>query len=492
MKPIYLLFPALLFLKVASEQEMPGNNSHQILNNDPAAGYRIPSATGGFIIMPLTTVTIAGGNMWVSDLLMEAGSSLVDQCTAGSGHYLTVGGTSTVKSLIAANEWHLISSPVSDAASGIFTGRYLMEHNEDDNTYYDIITTTIPLTPVKGYALWGDEAGFTAAYTGLLNSGFREATWLTRNSSISDRGWNLVGNPYPCSIDWSAGTGWTKTNLEDAIYLHVNASTWATFVGGVGVNGGTQYIAPCQGFFVHVTEGQSTGLLAMTNAVRVHHATSFFKSSGAGIPGLIRLEVGGNGYNDETVVRILDMSTAGFDGDRDAYKLFGSVDQAAQIYSIGSHPLSINSIPEPVPVTLGIRAGTSGSYTIKASEINDLVNVKLEDKKTGTFTALADKSYTFNWSTGENEDRFILHFDAIGMPEQDDAASIIYSFDNMAVINLPVSVKADIYLYNLEAQLVAARASATGQVRFTPGITGIYVVKVITNTETVTRKVFIR
>ncbi len=492
MKSIFLLFPALLFAITVEGQEKSCKVNNLIFSDKSTAEYRGVSGTGGFRMMPQTTVTISGGYMWVSDFLMENGSSFVDGCTTGNGHFLTVAGSSTVKCMIPGNEWHLISSPVSDAVSGMFKGKFLMEHRENDNTYYDIISTSVPLTPVKGYALWGDDEGFTAEYTGSLNAGAIEANWLTRNTAITDRGWNLAGNPYPSSIDWSAATGWTKTNMDDAIYLHVNASTWATYVGGVGNNGGTQYIAPCQGFFVRVSEGQTAGALAMTNAVRVHHATSFFKSSAEEIPGLIRLEVTGNGYNDETVVRILDASTAGFDGDWDAYKLFGSVEQAPQLYSAGSFPLSINSIPEPVPVSLGIRAGISGTYTIRALEINDLVNVKLEDKQTGIITALADKSYTFNWSAGENEDRFILRFDAIGMEEPVEAGCIIYSCDNVAVIDLPVSVQADIFIYNLKAQLIVDRISATGQVRFSPGITGIYVVKVITNTETITRKVFIR
>jgi hypothetical protein len=39
---------------------------------------------------------------------------------------------------------------------------------------------------------------------------------ITNTSSSADavvRGFNLIGNPYPSSIDWKSGTGWLRTDL---------------------------------------------------------------------------------------------------------------------------------------------------------------------------------------------------------------------------------------------------------------------------------------
>ncbi len=62
------------------------------------------------------------------------------------------------------------------------------------------------------------------------------------------QGWNLVGNPYPSPIDWDAASGWTKTNVDNATYRHVNNATWASYVGGVGTNGGSQIYCFMSGF----------------------------------------------------------------------------------------------------------------------------------------------------------------------------------------------------------------------------------------------------
>ncbi|HOW31837.1 MAG TPA: T9SS type A sorting domain-containing protein, partial [Bacteroidales bacterium] len=134
----------------------------------------------------------------------------------------------------------------------------------------------------------------------------------------------------------------------------------------------------------------------------------------------------------------------------------------------------------------------SGSYTIAATEINDLTNVKLEDTKTGIITSLAEKSYTFNWEAGEDEHRFILRFAAVGTPEPEEAVSSIYSYDKTAVIDLPGNVRGDVYVYNLAGQPVAAKESVTGQIRINLSPTGVYVVKVVTGKQTLTKKVWIR
>jgi len=419
------------------------------------------------------TLTNASGN---GGLVLKSGSSLIE----GSGV------AATVERAIPANQWHLISAPISDATSNIFLGKYLQMHTESSNVYTDITPTTGNLIPMKGFALWGDDGGFTATYAGPLNAG---AESFNTTYSGAGKGWNLVGNPYPSSIDWKASSGWTKTNVNEAIYVHKDAATWATFVGSTGTNGGTQYIAPGQGFFV---QASSNGTLALTNAVRVHNATSFFKSSEEVVPNLIRLEVSGNGYKDEAVVRFLQEATAEFDGDYDAHKLFGDVAEAAQIYSTGSTPLAINSMPETDMVPVGIKAGVSGTHTIAATEINDLQYATLEDTKTGIFTKLVDQPYTFDFQAGENELRFKLHFSMLGVKESKIADAAIYSYHKTAYINLNSQAKGDIFIYNIAGQLVATKLSAKGMNEINLNNVGNYIVKVVTATTSQVKKIFIQ
>jgi len=275
----------------------------------------------------------------------------------------------------------------------------------------------------------------------------------------------------------------------------VEVSKWATFNRNTNANanGGSQYIAPCQGFFVSVTDGTvpTTGTLNMTNAVRTHNATSFFKNSDEIVNNMVRMEVSGNGYTDEAVVMFLSEASTEFDGEYDAHKLFGDVAEAAQLYSLGSIPLVINTLPEPVTVPVGVHVGINGTYTIAATEINDIPVVILEDTKTGIFTDLLAGPYTFNFETGENEVRFMLHFGTTGLPDPEKAVTNIYSYQQTVFIDLKDQAKGDIFIYNTAGQMVSKHTASQGMNEVKLQNTGIYMVKVVTAKATTTKKVWI-
>jgi len=454
----------------------------------PNAYHNVTVTSGGTVVIGADAIcnslNIANGGQ----LTLDAGKTLTDNgnfTIASGGSFiqngtLAVTGTTTVKSDIVANEWHLISAPISDAQSGMFDGKFLQTHTESTNEYSDIKTTDVPLVPMKGYAVW-NASGFTANYVGTLNTGTQSIA-----TTKDGEGWNLVGNPYPSAIDWNAASGWTKTNLNATTYLHVNSSTWATWNGATGTNGGSQYIAPGQGFFVEAT---GAGTLAMTDAVRVHNPVSFFKNT---VNNLVRLQVSGNGYTDDAVVYFVPEASAEFDGQYDAHKLFGDVAEAAQIYTLGSSPLAINALPETNSVPVGIHAGASGTYTIAATEVNDIQAITLKDNQTGISTNLLVNSYSFSFTPGENEQRFTLYFSPLSINEVENPLASIYSNQNTLYVDLKSLSKGDIYVYNLAGQLVTSASANQGinMIRLTN--TGNYIVKVITPKTTLVKKVFIQ
>jgi len=397
------------------------------------------------------------------------------------------GAAATVESYFSGSKWHFISAPVASAVSGLFFGKYLMEFNESSNTYTDIVSVTEPLTPGVGFALWGG-SGFGVSYSGNLNHGTISCS-LTRTTTGVNSGWNLVGNPYPSVIDWDAASGWTKDNLNGPIYIE-DAGGWATYIKGSGTNTGTQYIAPGQGFFVNV-EDVGNGTLGMDDNVRVHNTTSFYKSFE--VNNFVRLQVSGNGYTDEAIVRFLPEATNGFDSQLDARKLFGYIDESAQIFTGSGDPIVINSlVPETNSIPLGIRALTSGTYTISASELVNVPVVTLEDLKTGIYTDLVAGPYTFNFESGEDEMRFMLYFGTTSVPETGTEVTNIYSLDQTVYVDLSKQEKGDVFIYNLAGQLVQYKPSASGLVNIGLNTTGIYVVKVVTGNTTLTKKVWVR
>jgi autotransporter-associated beta strand protein len=412
------------------------------------------------------------------NITVQDGASLID-----NGN-LTIGGTLTVNhSSIAASNWHYISSPVSGLTSNAFLGHFLYDFVTSTDLYTPITSTSVPLTAMKGFALYPKTTAYTAPYVGGLNPASNSFT-----ISAALNGWNLIGNPYPSAIDWDAASGWTKTGVvNDAIYIY-NGTAWSTYIAGAGTGIGTRYIAPTQGFFVKASSG---GTMTMTSAVQVHNTVPFYKSADGAVTNLLRMEVSGNGYQDDAVVRFLPEATAEFDGNFDAYKRYGDIAEAAQLYTLGSIPLAINSLPEIDNVPVGIKIGAEGSYTIAATEMNDIPFATLEDTETGIFTDLSYSPYTFTSVAGTFDQRFILHFSMLSVAENKSKDAAVYSYQQTVYINLKNQVKGDIFIYNITGQLVASRRSAQGTNEIKLPNTGNYIVKVISKNNTVVRKVFI-
>ncbi|MDO9257224.1 MAG: T9SS type A sorting domain-containing protein [Bacteroidales bacterium] len=437
------------------------------------------------------------GTLTVSGTLTNmagTGGLIVKANPSGYGSLIENNGVdATVESFLSANAWHFISSPVSGLTSSLFETKYLQQHTETGG-FVDVPALDLSLAPARGFALWSETAkgygGSIVSYAGPLNTGAMPAINVTRAAAGEDRGWNLIGNPYASVLDWDL-VG--KTNVNTAIYIE-NNSGWAIYNSGVGVPESTssKYIAPAQGFFVQVTDGQSSGAVSIANADRVHTATTFYKNSG--ISDLIRLQVSGNSFTDEAVVRFALDATSEFDGNYDAHKFFSEVSGNAQVYTLGSTPLAINALQsETGSVPLGIRSDSAGTYTLTATDLRNISYAILEDTKTGILTDLITNAYTFNFEPGENEIRFILHFVSFtSVKEPQKSLSAVYSNHKAVVINITDQARGDIYIYNLAGQLIATKLEAQGKTEIGLPVSGNYIVKVISKDNSLVRKVFVK
>ena len=401
---------------------------------------------------------------------------------------------------LATGRWILISPPVPGLTAAMFGCQYLQKHDPIANNWTDVISPLEPLVPGVDYALWVHPDALTGGapcsviapltsfiWAGIMNNG-PVVTSLLCDDPILE-GWNNVGNPYQATIDWNAA-GWTKTNVNDAIYLE-NNGLWASYVAGVGANGGTQYIAPNQGFFVQCN-AIGGGSLGFDPSTRTHTRAPFFKSD---VANLVRLQASGNNRTDETVIRFTDEATAGFDGNFDARKFNTSVmdyPEIPQIYSTANGNLSINSLPATEMVAVGFKAGIAGNYTINATESSDFTNLVLEDLQTNTFTDLLSKSYTFSHELGNNDSRFILHFTPLAIAANQSSPVKIYASQKDVYVSVPANTLGNFKVFNLMGQEVATARIDNMVSKKSIGESGIYIVKVIIGGQVFTQKVIIQ
>lgn len=240
---------------------------------------------------------------------------------------------------------------------------------------------------------------------------------FTAGNGIANDGWNLVGNPYPSTIDWDAASGWTKTGLTNTIYMKDNgalAGTYATYVGGVGgTNGGSRYIPMGQAFWVKAT---STPTFQATEAVKAPGSTAtFFRTSPPS--DLMRITLRSGLKRDEIVVYFDENATEEFDGNLDAYKLKNDIFNLSTITPLGDK-LAINGLPMlecSKLLSLNITDVSAGTYQLDFTEFESFVtpvNIILMDKKTGeNIDVKTNTTYEFQVTAEEStyKDRFELN-----------------------------------------------------------------------------------
>ena len=472
----------------------------------------IPDASMDVTIQSATNSPVIGVGSFAYcwNLTVDAAGSLtVASDTTGEGG-LYVGGTSTgnvkVNCYTTTGKWHGVAAPVSgQTANALYLNGnpdvWVKYYNESDNTYDYITDLGTSLGTMKGWMIWVDSlegvlADTTFTFEGSLRSGTVSPTEsIVRSQAGADYGYNFVGNPFTSTIDWDDTVGWTKTNLDTAIYTYKNGN-WTSYINGTGNNGGTRYIAMNQGFFVQVSDnGSTTGTLTATNDVQANYSADFMKrESATGEYSLVRLEIDAENMSDETVVKLMDNATNGYDGQYDAHKIFSFNPDHPQIFSTANGNMSINTLPvETGAVDMDVTGKAGDMMTINATERTNLEEVWLVDELTGIQTDLTKEGYSFIYDPSVTN-RFTLHFSIVNVNEQTETGNLftIYAANRKANVIIPSGTRANIEIYNLLGQNVASASNRSGLNQFTLHGNQYYIVKVYNNQQVETKKIVIR
>ena len=491
-------------------------------------------ATSPFLVTDLTvsgtalvssgSLTVpAGKNLTISGTLTNnAGTSgLVIQSDAtgtGSLVHNTAGVSATVQRYFTGSswDWHLISSPVVDQAIQNEFVPEVFTANEDFYTWYEPTSiyvnfknSTTPPTWVtanvdnnfiegKGYMIAYLATNPSKSFTGVLNNG-EQTVAITKTGTDTYSGSNLVGNPYPSSIDWKAVSGWTRTSLVsngggyDMYIWNQTASNFGTFnsAGTTGTNSVTQYIPPMQGFFVIASDN---GNLVMDNNVRVHDGASNWLKNTETTGNILKISVTSeeNYGSDEAILEFDHESTIG-----GAAKMFSFVPTAPSIYlpkQSKDYSISfLNSISENNIVPVSFQAGADGNYTL-IFDFDSLDYIQLLDKTTNLKYNLKDAPhFSFSALVEDNSDRFEIHFSPVGIEESTELNQInAYVYNNNLYVQNNLG-EAQISLYDIQGrQMYSEQLKCTGLHRKEFSLpTGIYIVRLRSNNQVKNVKVFI-
>jgi hypothetical protein len=270
-----------------------------------------------------------------------------------------------------------------------------------------------PLIVGSGYAAFVRECvnPTVVDVTGPVNQGTITfgITYTDTGDDTAD-GYNLIGNPYPCTVDWDAG--WSKTRVSNVIAIRDNLTGvfryWDGTIGGIP-NG---EIAIGQGFWIRATD--NTPILRITESSKVlapDQSAEFFREA---LPtDYMTLSLTDGKIKDKAYVKVNNSSTNALD-DWDAPKMDNEI---FDLYTTADNiPLAINSLNNiscSTTFVLGIKDMEKKAYTLSIDDavgIFGQFNFTLIDNYKNQEIELTD-SYQFLVDSNplsSSKDRFLL------------------------------------------------------------------------------------
>jgi hypothetical protein len=250
------------------------------------------------------------------------------------------------------------------------------------------------------------------------------------------RGFNMVGNPYPCTIDWCtaySNTGITRVNVNPTIYEYDPVTDqYDTFMatsssGGIPTGNGSRYIMSGQGFFVTAVTGSPS--LIFTESAKAATQQLTLGNLLLGTPvaqtagnQLMRLKLSIDSLNyDDIAISFNSSASTSYNPAEDAAYLAGAnALEGLSSYSADSVKLSINSLPlpklTPEVIRLSVQAHVEGSYTLQKTALDAIPQLYeiwlMDDNKKDSLDMRANSTYTFDVSfadtTSYGNNRFQL------------------------------------------------------------------------------------
>lgn len=436
--------------------------------------------------------------------------------------------------LISPLEGQSLSSIYKDAAGNPVTVPSVLYHNEANNKFYNSSGSYI-----KGRGLAVKEptaASFAtgsmgATFTGKPTNGAFPYTILNSNTGDVNRGYNLIGNPYPSNIDlvkfYTLNGGATGNLSGTAYFWDSRANTKTTQEGdlyggqsygqlnmfnGTGTAGTgdiitvptripTKWVKTGQAFMVK--SKAASAVINFNNTIRTNlkGATDFFGKEA------VKTEMPMNRYwlnmitpqtiaSNIAVVYFADGNN-GFAED-DSRTMGGS----DVVYSIvENEKVSINGRSNFINtdiIPLGTQHFASGNYTLalgaKEGIFESAQSIYLKDTQIGTLTNLTEGNYTFAANAGESTGRFEIVY----LPETvlatdgavkeniavyRDGNDFVVKAQNKKITNLEVYDTAGRLMLQLKPNVLKATIPAEQM------INGVYILKIDQKGQITTKKI---
>ncbi len=466
----------------------------------------VPGATSQ-VVIPNTGITnypTVSTAVTVASIIMNSGSTLVL-----SGDDAAITGDITYIRHLPTNDWYLISTPLNGVrrrgfianhplATGSGTNLGLGRYQRDGTSWLYYSAADADAFMSLGYSI-------KLATPGDVS--FRGTAWLAYTSAVlnntSEPIYSLVGN---LSLAYA----------NSSTFLTSNTSSLAQET--IWVWDGGQYltynvtnpleIAPTQGFFVESLNGLPLGVVPLdfVRSNQSHQATDTFLKTAP----KTSFELFANNGSLKSSARVfyVENKTTGFDNGYDS-SIFGGVAPDFAIFTelpenSSGEKLSIQTLPGDdfsniIPVGL-IAAAGDVTFSVHSENFPDGKLIYLEDKENSTMTNLSKGSHTVTLQNNANgSGRFYIHTVSQSLSNEDivEAHQVnIYKSATKEITVSGVRDRATIQVFSiLGEELMSTGVVSSGGNRKTIALnhlaSGIYVVRLTSERNTVTKKIIL-
>ena len=329
----------------------------------------------------------------------------------------------------------------------------------------------------------------TASISGTPNT---SNTWNIGYSSVfasgaSSGGWNLIGNPYTCGLDWSTIS---NSNINTAIYIWDPGSSTYKYSTSIGGGTLTGVVPPMQAFWVQSTAATTISTSMVANGT-VASTPTYYKTQ----PDQLELSVtllSDSSIIDKLWVAHVPAAQDGFDGAFDAWKMTNGPTMPNVYTCDASEHLAVNAtnVGFQTVLPMGFDYSVPGSKfrveLIKRTQ-GDSYQVFLEDKQTGSFYNIGESSYTFKHESWSQEaPRFALHINRGSIGVETDIVnetSFVYQDGSDLIIKRASGESSSYQIFNLTGQEISSGVITEFIQRIeSPPISGMYIIQWMSGT----------
>lgn len=382
--------------------------------------------------------------------------------------------------------------------SDLTNGNYLYEYDESvsyeeggtDGLNRWVSAVNDELVPGVGYA---QSFKGNITLTGMPNSGTISVSELSHTvaaaTTASNRGWNLIANPYPSAISVSEFLS-ENTNVDGSIAIWDDGGSnngrrpnsdylVANTLGAAGPNGGEFIgsIGAMQGFFVRVTNETANTSIDFTEDMREfgrNADSSFFRSEPVST---IRLNIEEltTSLSNSALLAITEEATSGFDRYMDSEWFSPNLNNPRISTNLNELKLAIQAVPfNHQQVVLSLDIPTDGEYLLSFStdeQVAEYVFVDLDR----SLTFALDQVIQINLQAGEYSDRFVLERIENNLANEDFFYKIA---DGNLVLN-STDIITGIAVYDMNGRIISKESSMSNKLTYKlPDNPGIYLYRI--------------